>query len=80
MPKLGTRDELIRCGVLIAEYGIERLTLNAVADRMGLTRQAVCYHFKTDDGIRAAVCEHAARLRNPYITGQMRARRRAPGA
>lgn len=76
MPKLGTREECIRVGCLIAECGIELLTVKAVSERMHLTYRAIIHHFPGGDvTLRAAVLERAARLRNPFILGQLRARR-----
>lgn len=75
MPKLGTRDTILQVGTSLAEYGIELLTVRAVAKRMGMTIGGVYYHFNGDEALRAAVLEHAAR--NPFILGQLRARRRS---
>ena len=46
MPKLGTRDECIKAGLEIAEYGLEYLSYKRVGDKVGITGEAVKHHFK----------------------------------
>jgi AcrR family transcriptional regulator len=80
MPKVGTRDECIAAGLWIAETGIEHCTIQAVAARLELTTRAVFHHFPGGaDTLRNAVFERAAQTRNPFVMGQLKARRGGVG-
>lgn len=77
MPKLGTRERIIEQALALAEYGIEYVTYEAVAKRIGLTQGAVRKHFMVGgiEELRAEVFALARRRCNPFVLGQLWARR-----
>ena len=81
MPKLGTRDECIKAGLEIAEYGLEYLSYKAIGDRIGITGAGVKYHFENGaHELRAAVIELAYHTNNRYVLGQLWAMRPLPAS
>lgn len=74
MPRVGKRELMVMAGMRIAERGLERLTIQAVADDVGMTYSAVSKAFPGGrEALRAAVVDRAARCKNPFICGQLRA-------
>ncbi len=61
---LKTRQLLLEAArTLILEEGIERLSMDRIAQRAGLSKGAVMYHFKTKRAVEAALLEdYAAHL------------------
>lgn len=81
MPKVGRFDDYIEAGVRVAEYGLEYLTYANVGAMCGVSGQAVSYHFKDHggfEGFKAAVIGLAEARRNPFVVGQIKARRKLP--
>ncbi len=66
MPRGGrnTKDEIIRIGMqLFVEQGYDKTTLREIADRLGVTKAALYYHFNTkEDIVHAAIEAHADRM------------------
>ena len=56
-----TRSELLEAArAVIVELGIERLSMDRVAERAGMSKGAVMYHFKTKRALLAALVEDYA--------------------
>ncbi|WP_099331664.1 TetR/AcrR family transcriptional regulator [Actinomyces minihominis] len=61
--ELSTRDRIVDVSLaLFAKNGVHGTSLQMIANEMGVTKAAVYYHFRSKDGIVAAVLE-------PAITG-----------
>lgn len=58
-PLTGRREEILDAAVLVlAERGIERLSLAQLADALGFSTYTLTYHFGAKDDLLAAVAEH----------------------
>lgn len=58
---LKTRSELLEAArAIIVELGIERLSMDRVAEQSGMSKGAVMYHFKTKRALLAALVEEYA--------------------
>ena len=77
MPKLGTRERAIEAGLSIAEYGLEYVTYEAIAKKIGVTNSAVrkTFHLGGYTELKAEIIKRATETVNPYVLGQMWARR-----
>jgi AcrR family transcriptional regulator len=57
-PKNGTRTRIQEVALeLFAERGYDQTSLREISDRLGLTKAALYYHFKTKDEILASTLE-----------------------
>ena len=67
------RDRIIAVALAVSEYGLERLTYQAVANRLGCDPGTIKNHFKNGgrEEMRAAVIDLAYRTRNRYVLGQI---------
>ncbi|GAB2732969.1 TetR/AcrR family transcriptional regulator [Kitasatospora kifunensis] len=60
-PRGGTRARIISVALeLFAEQGYEKTSLREIADRLGVTKAALYYHFKTKDDIVHGIVESMA--------------------
>ncbi|MFF7634122.1 TetR/AcrR family transcriptional regulator [Kitasatospora sp. NPDC008050] len=60
-PRGGTRARIIAVALeLFAEQGYEKTSLREIADRLGVTKAALYYHFKTKDDIVHGIVESMA--------------------
>lgn len=60
-PRSGTRARIIEVALeLFAEQGYEKTSLREIADRLGVTKAALYYHFKTKDDIVHGIVESMA--------------------
>lgn len=75
MAPVRTKDEILRAALAVAEYGLERLTYQTVAARVGCDPATVKNHFGGREELRAAVIDLAYRTRNRYVVGQVCAMR-----
>ncbi|GAA1250693.1 TetR family transcriptional regulator [Kitasatospora nipponensis] len=59
-PRSGTRVRIIEVALeLFSEQGYEKTSLREIADRLGVTKAALYYHFKTKDDIVHGIVETA---------------------
>jgi AcrR family transcriptional regulator len=57
-PEGGTRQRIQQVALeLFAEYGYDKTSLREIAERLGVTKAALYYHFKSKEAIIAAVFE-----------------------
>ncbi|WP_329565147.1 TetR/AcrR family transcriptional regulator [Kitasatospora sp. NBC_01266] len=57
-PRGGTRARIISVALeLFSEHGYEKTSLREIADRLGVTKAALYYHFKTKDDIVHGIVE-----------------------
>ena len=57
-----SRDKILDAAMtLVAEGGVQQLTMEATAAAAGVTKAGVVYHFKTRDDLLAAVVDNMAR-------------------
>jgi len=67
-----TRRRILEAGLnLLAEEGYRGFTAVAVAERTGLARAAMLYHFPTRAALLAAVVHHVVRLRIDRFTAAL---------
>ncbi len=60
-PRSDTRARIITVALeLFAEHGYEKTSLREIADRLGVTKAALYYHFKTKDDIVHGIVETMA--------------------
>ncbi|MER5862299.1 helix-turn-helix domain-containing protein [Kitasatospora sp. NPDC002040] len=60
-PRTDTRARIIEVALeLFAEQGYEKTSLREIADRLGVTKAALYYHFKTKDDIVHGIVESMA--------------------
>src|SRR6478735_6198571 len=60
-PRSDTRARIIDVALeLFAEHGYEKTSLREIADRLGVTKAALYYHFKTKDDIVRGIVEKMA--------------------
>ncbi len=60
-PRSDTRERIISVALeLFAEQGYEQTSLREIADRLGVTKAALYYHFKTKDDIVHGIVESMA--------------------
>ncbi|MFJ8040669.1 TetR/AcrR family transcriptional regulator [Kitasatospora sp. NPDC096147] len=60
-PRTGTRGRIIDVALeLFSEQGYQETSLREIADRLGVTKAALYYHFKTKDDIVHGIIEQAA--------------------
>ncbi|MFD8594795.1 TetR/AcrR family transcriptional regulator [Kitasatospora sp. NPDC059646] len=71
-PRSDTRARIIDVALeLFAEHGYEKTSLREIADRLGVTKAALYYHFKTkDDIVRGIVEKMAAPLDDAIAFGE----------
>jgi AcrR family transcriptional regulator len=72
-PLAGRREEILDAAVLVlAEHGIENMSLAQLAEALGFSTYALTYHFGSREDVLAAVAEHVeARLQAEFavLTG-----------
>jgi AcrR family transcriptional regulator len=57
-PKTGTRERIQQVALeLFAERGYDKTSLREIADRLGVTKAALYYHFKTKEEILSSTLE-----------------------
>ncbi|MDH1334614.1 TetR/AcrR family transcriptional regulator [Comamonas thiooxydans] len=57
-----SRDKILETATaLVAEHGVQQLTIEATAAAAGVTKAGLIYHFKTRDDLLTAVVENMAR-------------------
>ncbi|MFI5533700.1 TetR/AcrR family transcriptional regulator [Kitasatospora sp. NPDC051853] len=60
-PRTGTRGRIVEVALeLFSEQGYQETSLREIADRLGVTKAALYYHFKTKDDIVHGIIEQAA--------------------
>ncbi|GAA3044693.1 TetR family transcriptional regulator [Kitasatospora albolonga] len=60
-PRSGTRGRIVEVALeLFSEQGYQETSLREIADRLGVTKAALYYHFKTKDDIVHGIIEQAA--------------------
>ncbi len=60
-PRSDTRERIVNVALeLFAEQGYEQTSLREIADRLGVTKAALYYHFKTKDDIVHGIVEAMA--------------------
>ena len=60
-PRSDTRARIIEVSLeLFSEHGYEQTSLREIADRLGVTKAALYYHFKTKDDIVLGIVERMA--------------------
>ncbi|MFC9331131.1 TetR/AcrR family transcriptional regulator [Kitasatospora sp. NPDC057015] len=60
-PRSDTRERIIRVALeLFSEQGYEQTSLREIADRLGVTKAALYYHFKTKDDIVHGIVDSMA--------------------
>ena len=75
---LRTRARILECALaLFAELGVVAATNPLIAERAGLTRGAMLYHFPSRDGLVAAAADYIQASRARALTEA--AGRRGPG-
>ncbi|RZI92772.1 MAG: TetR/AcrR family transcriptional regulator [Microbacterium sp.] len=58
-PLEGRREEILDAAVeVMAVHGIEAISLNQLADELGLSTYALTYHFGSKEGLLVAIAEH----------------------
>jgi AcrR family transcriptional regulator len=58
-PLAGRREEILDAAVLVlAEHGIEKMSLAQLAQALGFSTYALTYHFGSREDVLAAVAEH----------------------
>ena len=72
MPRSDTRARILDVALeLFSEHGYEKTSLREIADRLGVTKAALYYHFKTkDDIVRGIVEKMAAPLDDAIAFGE----------
>ena len=78
MPKIGTRQAAVQAGLELAEYGLEYVTYEAIAKKIGVTNGAIrkTFHLGGYTELKAEIFKLATETVNPYVLGQLWARRR----
>lgn len=56
---------------LIAARGFAAVSLQEIADGIGVTKQALLYHFKTKDALKLAVIDHLLERGNKSLTAML---------
>lgn len=58
-PLEGRREEILDAAVeVMAVHGIEAVSLNQLADELGLSTYALTYHFGSKEGLLVAIADH----------------------
>mgnify|MGYP002633390065 CR=1 FL=1 len=63
---------LNEAGVLIAEQGIETLSLRKLAEKVGVSRTAAYHHFKGKDDLLCAIAAESFRSRRERLISQLK--------
>ena len=70
-----SRDKILDAAMaLVAEGGVQQLTMEAAAAAAGVTKAGLVYHFKTRDDLLAAVVDNMAREIDVYSRTTERSR------
>ena len=67
---MSTKSNILKAGVVLWPD----ITLQAIADKLGVSRQAIHQHFP-DDTLKYAVAEHAVKIENSRVIVQLLADR-----
>lgn len=67
-PALPMRERILRvASELFSEHGYEATSLRAIAERLGVTKAALYYHFKSKEEILQAILQPAFDLQRQFI-------------
>ncbi len=66
------REEILEAaGAVLVEWGLEKLTLDAVADRAGVSKGGLIYHFRSKDDLLLAMVERLMALSDASIEAEL---------
>lgn len=68
----GRREEILQAaGAVLVEWGVEKLTLDAVAERAGVSKGGLLYHFRSKDALLLAMVERLMALSDASIEAEL---------